>query len=72
VRKETDAERKTIRAFVAIYHLCEILYFSKEKEAPIAKEMVEWLNLTDKCELDDMLYMLMCLLGERSVNHCLS
>ncbi|GAB5589407.1 hypothetical protein Unana1_04307 [Umbelopsis nana] len=51
VRKETDAERKTVKAFVAIYHLCEFLFFSKEKEAPIAKEMVEWLNLTDKTAL---------------------
>lgn len=39
-----------MKAFVAIYHLCELLFFSKEKEAPIAKEMVEWLNLTDKSE----------------------
>lgn len=51
VRKEVDPERKTIRTFVAIWHLCEILYFQKDKEAPIAKAFVEWLNLTDKSGL---------------------
>ncbi|KAM3584795.1 hypothetical protein VKS41_003597 [Umbelopsis sp. WA50703] len=51
VRKEADAERKTIRTFIAIWHLCEILFFSKQKEAPLAKDLVEWLNVTDKSGL---------------------
>ncbi|KAJ2960547.1 hypothetical protein NQZ79_g4159 [Umbelopsis isabellina] len=51
VRKEADAERKTIRTFIAVWHLCEILFFSKQKQAPIAKELVEWLNGTDKSGL---------------------
>jgi hypothetical protein len=50
-----DPERKIIRTFVAIWHLCEILYFHKDKEAPMGKEFVEWLNLTDKCKLQILL-----------------